>query len=251
MGDNTAIVIIGIFLIFLIIFLGLVWWLKQRRDWEEFLRKAQREEAERKRQEQERIEKLNSEVGLAVRKLAVESIKETALKMGLKINGIYFDFKQFNIDKIEGFIDESPQGIESTIDDLFKKASIVFFKKKLKELIERNPKYYNTSFDINDDSPHLNTDNPFASSFRKYFTHKHIELGSYIKRRSFTRKERQYIFQRDNYTCQVCGYISPQGWFLEIDHIYPIRYGGSNRPDNLQTLCETCNRRKGAKIIET
>lgn len=33
----------------------------------------------------------------------------------------------------------------------------------------------------------------------------------------------------------------------EIDHIMPLALGGSNWPINLQLLCPTCNRRKGAK----
>lgn len=34
----------------------------------------------------------------------------------------------------------------------------------------------------------------------------------------------------------------------ETDHIWPRYWGGTDHPDNLQRLCGTCNRRKGARV---
>lgn len=51
------------------------------------------------------------------------------------------------------------------------------------------------------------------------------------------------VWERDDFTCQECG--SRQ--FLTVDHIHPERKGGSLEPDNLQTLCRSCNSRKGVK----
>lgn len=51
------------------------------------------------------------------------------------------------------------------------------------------------------------------------------------------------VFRRDDYTCRLCG---RRGGPLEVDHIVPVARGGENDPDNLQTLCRGCNRRKGA-----
>lgn len=36
---------------------------------------------------------------------------------------------------------------------------------------------------------------------------------------------------------------------LQVDHVHPIVAGGAFRdPANLQTLCSTCNNRKGARV---
>lgn len=52
---------------------------------------------------------------------------------------------------------------------------------------------------------------------------------------------RKLIFIRDNYCCVKCG--SKKN--LEIHHIIPHARGGSNRLENLQLLCQRCNRMKG------
>lgn len=52
------------------------------------------------------------------------------------------------------------------------------------------------------------------------------------------------VFARDNYRCQVCGQAGEHG-ALTIDHIQPKSRGGADNTDNLQTLCWSCNARKG------
>lgn len=93
---------------------------------------------------------------------------------------------------------------------------------------------------------------------------------------------RAEIYERDNFECQHCGWFplsalliegqpdehdirrnlpgnyecvrladgtAGEQWFeLQIDHIIPVALGGSNDPDNLQTLCSSCNARKGASM---
>lgn len=51
------------------------------------------------------------------------------------------------------------------------------------------------------------------------------------------------VFERDNYTCRHCG--SKEN--LQADHIVPEKRGGKAVMDNMQTLCKTCNIKKGAK----
>ena len=54
---------------------------------------------------------------------------------------------------------------------------------------------------------------------------------------------RHLTMKRDNFRCRQCGASTatdPQTQ-LHIDHIIPISKGGTSTPDNLQTLCATCN----------
>ena len=53
-----------------------------------------------------------------------------------------------------------------------------------------------------------------------------------------------FVWNRDGGRCVTCG--SKQR--LEFDHIIPLALGGANTARNLQLLCETCNRTKGASI---
>jgi 5-methylcytosine-specific restriction endonuclease McrA len=55
---------------------------------------------------------------------------------------------------------------------------------------------------------------------------------------------RQFVYDRDGRRCLHCGTARA----LSLDHIHPYSLGGSDEPDNLQTLCRPCNSRKGAKV---
>lgn len=63
-------------------------------------------------------------------------------------------------------------------------------------------------------------------------------------RRKISGDVRTLVFERNEYRCVKCG--SFKG--LCVDHIHPYSLGGTDDPDNLQTLCRTCNSKKGAKI---
>ena len=72
------------------------------------------------------------------------------------------------------------------------------------------------------------------------------------QRTLMTKKLREYIKNRDNYTCCNCGNSTHNepNLLLEIDHIIPVAKGGRTVEDNLQTLCWKCNRAKSDKIID-
>lgn len=76
------------------------------------------------------------------------------------------------------------------------------------------------------------------------------------RRRRIKASDKAEVFERDNYTCQICGisrdlmdsYCEGLGDYLllEADHIQSVAQGGSGDDiDNLQCLCWRCNRKKG------
>jgi hypothetical protein len=71
------------------------------------------------------------------------------------------------------------------------------------------------------------------------------------QRNLLTKKLRDKIKMRDNFTCCTCGnsIYKEKNLLLEIDHIVPISKGGYTIEENLQTLCWKCNRSKGSKIL--
>ena len=60
---------------------------------------------------------------------------------------------------------------------------------------------------------------------------------------------RTTILRRDGSRCRMCGTSPFDGASLHIDHITPVSWGGLTVPENLQTLCQSCNLGKGNKFI--
>jgi hypothetical protein len=54
---------------------------------------------------------------------------------------------------------------------------------------------------------------------------------------------RTRVFERDAYRCKRCGAYRN----LTADHVIPESKGGPTALDNLQTLCRSCNSRKGTR----
>ena len=78
------------------------------------------------------------------------------------------------------------------------------------------------------------------------------------QRRRIRVADKNEVFERDNYTCQICGisrdyldsFCEGLGDYLllEADHIRSVEQGGTGSDvDNLQCLCWRCNRKKGGR----
>ena len=94
----------------------------------------------------------------------------------------------------------------------------------------------------------------------KYCSPKCKQKASDIRRgktRWITDSKRIAIYERDNYTCQLCLKPVPKGYDYQswgwsphapsLDHIIPRSLGGPDSPDNLQLAHSICNSRKGNK----
>ena len=69
-------------------------------------------------------------------------------------------------------------------------------------------------------------------------------------RESIPSEIRKQVYQRDSYTCLLCGLIGEGTTHtekikgFEIDHIKPHAAGGDSSLENLQVLCRKCNNSK-------
>lgn len=55
---------------------------------------------------------------------------------------------------------------------------------------------------------------------------------------------RQRVFEKFNHRCVVCGSTED----IEIDHIIPLKHGGTSDEENLQVMCSSCNNKKHDKL---
>ncbi|WP_394651378.1 HNH endonuclease [uncultured Acinetobacter sp.] len=69
--------------------------------------------------------------------------------------------------------------------------------------------------------------------------------GGYKKKR-ISQTLRMQVYERDGFACVTCGVQKN----LSLDHIKPEVLGGESTLENLQTMCKSCNSRKGARYDE-
>jgi 5-methylcytosine-specific restriction endonuclease McrA len=61
----------------------------------------------------------------------------------------------------------------------------------------------------------------------------------------FTRKDSEEMFARQEGLCKACKCSLENGY--HVDHIVPVKRGGSSWPKNIQLLCPPCNWSKSTK----
>jgi HNH endonuclease len=84
----------------------------------------------------------------------------------------------------------------------------------------------------------------YASLRREVEAFENMEKLERVPREPIPEAVRLFVWQRDQGQCVKCGSRER----LEFDHIIPIASGGSSTERNVQLLCESCNRAKGATI---
>ena len=77
-----------------------------------------------------------------------------------------------------------------------------------------------------------------------------------LGRHSISKAKRLRIYERDGWTCYLCGYpVNPDAKAPALDaptldHVVPVRSGGDDSSDNLRTAHFYCNCVKGAKPLQ-
>ena len=69
----------------------------------------------------------------------------------------------------------------------------------------------------------------------------------YLNIRAFTDTQKRTAYEKQGGICPICKLHFSDIAQMEGDHITPWRDGGKTEMSNLQMLCKTCNREKGAK----
>lgn len=61
---------------------------------------------------------------------------------------------------------------------------------------------------------------------------------------------RAAVLNRDGHRCGYCDTIDAGAGGWHIDHILPVRVGGSSDPTNLTPACADCNQRKRGDVAD-
>ena len=60
---------------------------------------------------------------------------------------------------------------------------------------------------------------------------------------------RRQVEERANHRCEYCLLPASLSFYAhEVDHVIPLKHGGTTTPDNLAYACWRCNRYKGSDL---
>ncbi len=76
-----------------------------------------------------------------------------------------------------------------------------------------------------------------------------MERAKVEERELFDYDDKLKIAAKSDERCAHCGKKVYFGYGATVDHFVPLCWGGTNRMINLMMLCEECNKKKGAKIV--
>ena len=69
------------------------------------------------------------------------------------------------------------------------------------------------------------------------------------KRKPFSKKIRQQILEKFGGYCAYCGCLLSLET-MQIDHLFPVKKGGTDEPRNLMPACRSCNHYKESFTLE-
>jgi 5-methylcytosine-specific restriction endonuclease McrA len=102
---------------------------------------------------------------------------------------------------------------------------------------------------INDWDNLQSIDRPKSSWTKRSIDSRAAAIADHVyryKKAQVSNSKRNRVFERDGWKCLACGNRDD----LTVDHVVPESKGGTHDDSNLQTLCKSCNSRKGTKTID-
>jgi 5-methylcytosine-specific restriction endonuclease McrA len=129
-----------------------------------------------------------------------------------------------------------------------KAQDLAYYQRNKDKEAERKAKYRNENLDkvreLARQSYHRNKHKGNYSKNYKIRQDRILSNGG-----AYSTKEWTDLCEAYNYTCLCCERKEPE-IKLTPDHVVPLVLGGSSNIDNIQPLCETCNKVKGVKVID-
>lgn len=76
-----------------------------------------------------------------------------------------------------------------------------------------------------------------------------VKIATERRRINLSKYTKERIYKRDEGLCVFCS-VNVWGKQWAIDHFVPVRYGGSNKDENLNVACYSCHKYKRALVFQ-